>query len=173
LPGTKPGGFGRDFGVGGLTSLINTYNTAIAGKTLTPAGQALVTAGLFTQAQLLALGATPQPIAAPPPGEVALDSFFTFDVRLGWNIHPVKKWERLVFAPQVNIYNLFNKQNFDSPSLPLSGILVAPCTGAGCPLGTAINNTTPADRTNLIGLGSGVFALGAPRSLEFGFKVVF
>ena len=178
LPGTKPGGFGRDFGVGGLTQLINSYNTTIAGKTLTPAGQALVDAKLFTQAQLFALGATPQPIADPPPGEVGLDSFFTFDARIGWNIHPVKKWERLQFSPQVNIYNLFNRQNYDSPSLPLSGIL----NGApGFLNGTTAHNqagcTTDATkctgRTNLIGLGSGVFALGAPRSLEFGFRVIF
>jgi hypothetical protein len=179
LPATKPGGFGRDFGVGGLTQLINSYNTTIAGKTLTPAGQALVDAGLFTQAQLFALGATPQPIADPPPGEVGLNSFFTFDARLGWNIHPVRKWERLQFSPQVNIYNLFNKQNYDSPSLPLSGIL----NGApGFLNGTTAHNQagcSPANpskctgRTNLIGLGSGVFALGAPRSLEFGFRVIF
>ncbi len=178
LPGTKPGGFGRDFGVGGLTQLINSYNTTIAGKTLTPAGQALVDAKLFTQAQLFALGATPQPIADPPPGEVGLGSFFTFDLRLGWNIHPVRKWERLQFSPQVNIYNLFNRQNYDSPSLPLSGIL----NGApGFLNGTTAHNqpgcstdpTKCTGRSNLIGLGSGVFALGAPRSLEFGFRVIF
>jgi carboxypeptidase family protein len=173
LPGTKPGGFGRDFGIVGLRQLIDRYNTNIAGKTLTPAGQALVDAGLFTQAQLLSLNATPQPIADPPAGEVGLDRFFTFDLRLGWNIHPVRKWEHVTFSPQVNIYNLFNRQNFDSPSLPLSGILAPVCAAAPCAAGTSINNTTRGDRTNLIGLGSGVFALGAPRSLEFGFKVVF
>jgi len=178
LPGTKPGGFGRDFGVSGLGNLINTYNSTIAGQTLTPAGQALVSGGLFTQAQLIALGATPQPIADPPPGEVGLGSFFTFDLRLGWNIRPVKKWERLQFSPQVNIYNLFNRQNYDSPSLPLSGILngtpgflngTTAHDQAGCPA----DPTKCTGRTNLIGLGSGVFALGAPRSLEFGFRVTF
>jgi carboxypeptidase family protein len=178
LPGTKPGAFGRDFGVGGLTKLIDSYNANVAGKTLTPAGQALVDAGLFTQAQLFALGATPQPIADPPPGQVGLDSFFTFDLRLGWNIRVVKKWERLQFSPQVNIYNLFNRQNYDSPSLPLSGILngapgflngTTAHDQAGCPA----DLTKCTGRTNLIGLGSGVFALGAPRSLEFGFRVTF
>jgi hypothetical protein len=182
LPGTKPGAFGRDFGVAGLRSLINAYNTNIAGKTLTPAGQALVGAGLFTQAQLIALGATPQPILDPPPGQVGLDSFFSFDVRLGWNIHPVKKWERLVFAPQFNVYNLFNKQNYDSPSLPMSGILngsVGSLNGttahdqAGCDPNDPVKAALCTHRPNLIGLGSGVFAGGAPRSLEFGFKVVF
>ena len=178
LPGTKPGGFGRDFGVSGLTKLINDFNTNIAGQTLTPAGQTLVDANLFTKAQLISLGATPQPIAPPPPGEVGLAGFFSFDLRLGWNIHPVRKWEQLQFSPQVNIYNLFNHQNFDSPSLPLSGILngapgflngTTAHDQAGCPA----DPTKCTGRTNLVGLGSGVFALGAPRSLEFGFRVNF
>jgi hypothetical protein len=63
------------------------------------------------------------------------------------------------------VYNLFNRQNYDSPRSPMSGTL----SGVA---GTA-NGTTRADRTNLIGLGSGVFAIGAPRSLEFGFRIYF
>jgi hypothetical protein len=164
LPGTQVGSFGRDVGVGGLINAINSYNSTGAGQ-LTPAGQALVTAGLFTQAQLAALGAVTPTIAAPPAGEVALDQFFTFDLRLSWKIKPVRRWENVNFEPQINIYNLFNRQNFDSPSQPLSGIL------NGSP--GFVNGTTRGDRSNLIGLGSGVFALGAPRSLEFGFKVIF
>src|SRR4029077_4699004 len=105
LPGTNIGSFGRDFGVSGLSNLIANYNNNIAGKTLTPAGTALVNAGLFTQAQLIALGATPQPIAAPPKGEGGLDQFFTFDVRLGWVLHPNKVFhalpERVTVEPQV------------------------------------------------------------------------
>jgi hypothetical protein len=164
LPGTGVGSFGRDLGVGEMVNAINSYNRNGAGQ-LTPAGQALVTAGLFSQAQLVALGAVTPTIAAPPPGEVALDQFFTFDLRLSWKIKPVRRWENVNFEPQINIYNLFNRQNFDSPSQPLSGIL------NGSP--GFVNGTTRGDRSNLIGLGSGVFALGAPRSLEFGFKVVF
>jgi hypothetical protein len=164
LPGTGVGSFGRDLGVGEMVNAINSYNSNGAGQ-LTPAGQALVTAGLFSQAQLVALGAITPTIAAPPPGEVALDQFFTFDLRLSWKIKPVRRWENVNFEPQINIYNLFNRQNFDSPSQPLSGIL------NGSP--GFVNGTTRGDRSNLIGLGSGVFALGAPRSLEFGFKVVF
>jgi hypothetical protein len=178
LPGTKPGGFGRDFGVGGLAKLINDFNANIAGQTLTPAGQALVDANLFSKAQLLSLGATPQRIAPPPPGEVGLAGFFSFDLRLGWNLRPVRKWEQLQISPQINIYNLFNHQNYDSPSLPLSGTLngapgflngTTAHDQAGCPA----DPTKCTGRTNLVGLGSGVFALGAPRSLEFGFRVIF
>ena len=162
LPGTGIGSFGRDIGVSGLTGLINQWNSNGAGK-LTPAGQALVDAGLFTQAQLVALGAVTPTIAAPPAREEGLGNMFTFDLKLGWKIKP--KWERLTIEPQISIYNLFNRQNFDSPSQPLSGIL------NGTP-GT-LNGTTRGDRSNLVGLGSGVFALGAPRSLEFGLKAVF
>ena len=90
---------------------------------------------------------------------------FAFDLKLGWKIKPLHRFERLVIEPQVSIYNLFNRQNFDSPSQPLSGIL------NGVP-GT-LNGTTRADPSNLVGLGSGVFALGAPRSLEFGIKATF
>jgi hypothetical protein len=164
LTGTNIGSFGRDVGVSGLANLINQWNSNSAGK-LTPAGQALVGAGLFTEAQLIALGAVTPTISAPPAGQEGLGNMFTFDLKLGWKIKPVHRWDRLTFEPQVSIYNLFNRQNFDSPSQPLSGILN----------GTAgtLNGTTRANRSNLVGLGSGVFALGAPRSLEFGFKVVF
>lgn len=172
LPGTNIGSFGRDFGVSGMTNLIASYNNTIAGKTLTPAGQALVTANLFTQAQLLALGATPQPIIAPPSGEVGLDSFFTFDVRLGWVIHPNKMIhalsERVTVEPQVQFYNLFNRQNFDSPSQPLSGVLDG---SVGSLNGTTRFGAT--GRSNLTSLGSGVFGLGAPRQMEWGIKVSF
>jgi hypothetical protein len=164
LPGATIGSFGRGVGVSGLAALINQWNSSGAGK-LTPAGQALVDAGLFTQSQLVALGAVTPTIAAPPAGEEGLGNMFTFDLKLAWKIKPAHKWERLTVEPQVSIYNLFNRQNFDSPSQPLSGIL------NGTP-GT-LNGTTRGDRSNLVGLGSGVFALGAPRSMEFGFKVVF
>jgi hypothetical protein len=164
LPGTAIGSFGRDFGVGGLANLISQWNANGAGK-LTPAGQTLVDAGLFTAAQLVALRAVTPTIAAPPTGQEGLGSMFAFDLKLGWKIKPQHGLERLVIEPQVSIYNLFNRQNFDSPSQPLSGIL------NGVP-GT-LNGTTRADRSNLVGLGSGVFALGAPRSLEFGIKATF
>jgi hypothetical protein len=51
LPGTHVGSFNRDFGVNGLTQVIDNHNSNIAGKP-TPAGQVLVNAGLFTAAEL-------------------------------------------------------------------------------------------------------------------------
>lgn len=164
LPGTNLGAFGREVTAGGINKVISSYNSGFAGK-LTPAGQALVDAGLMTADQLGALGATIQPIALAPDKQVGLDAFFTFDMTLGWNIKPVKRWENVSFQPQIAVYNLFNRQNYDSPRSPMSGTL----SGVA---GTA-NGTTRGDRTNLIGLGSGVFAIGAPRSLEFGFRIYF
>jgi carboxypeptidase family protein len=182
LPGTNIGSFGRDVEVSGMTSLINSYNSSIAGKTLTPAGQALVAANLFTQGQLIALGATPQPIQAPPPGQIGLDQFFTFDLGLGWVLRASKVIhaipEGVTIQPQVTFFNVFNRQNFDSPSNPLSGVLTGnpgSLNGTtrfdqpGCPADT----TKCTGRTNLTSLGSGVFALGAPRQIEWGIKVTF
>ena len=45
-----------DFGVSGLNKLIDKFNATFTG-TLTPAGQALADAGLFSADQLKALGA--------------------------------------------------------------------------------------------------------------------
>jgi hypothetical protein len=54
IPGTNIGAFGRDVGAGGLNNLLSSYSSKF-GNQLTPAGQALVSAGLFTQAQLQSL----------------------------------------------------------------------------------------------------------------------
>jgi len=182
LPGTNIGSFGRGISAGDLNNVINNFNSKFAGQP-TPAGQALIAAGLFTQAQLAALGGVIQPIADAPPHNVGLNSFFTFDLTLGWRIKPLRRWENLVFQPQVAFYNLFNKQNYDAPGNILGGATgqlngqVGSVNGttahdqAGCNPVTAPQLCT--GRTNLIGLGSGVFSLGAPRSLEFGFKVTF
>jgi hypothetical protein len=187
VPGSNIGSFGRGIKADNLNAFLQTLSDK-SGNQLTPAGQALVTAGLFTQDQLVALCAvTPSlegsagcgpKFALAPPGNVGNDAFFTFDTRLGWSIKPIRKWENVRFEPQVAIYNLFNRQNHNGPDAILAGTLdgatnsingttrfnqpTCATTGVGC-----------TGRTSLIGLGSGVFALGAPRSIEFGFKVTF
>jgi len=98
-----------------------------------------------------------------PPGEVGLGGLRTFDLKLGW-AHTFH--ERITLEPSVAIFNLFNFANFDLPSSTLTGLLT------GQP--GSVNGTTPADRTiNRVGLGTGVFALGAPRVFEFGLKITF
>jgi hypothetical protein len=160
LSGTNIGSFGRSVKLGDLNQKISNFNSTVA-HTLTPAGQALVNAGLFTQAQLVALGAVVQPLSPAPSGQVGLDPFKTMDLRLSY----VYRKERFEVEPSIGAYNLFNFANFDGPSQPLSGVL------SGQAL--SLNGTTTQTRTNRIGLGSGVFALGAPRIFEWGLRVSF
>jgi hypothetical protein len=179
VPGSKVGAYGRDISAGGLNSFLQTYSDKF-GNQLTPAGQALVTAGLFTSDQLKSLCAvTPSlnPIGncasseglqlpTAPAGQVGNGNFFTFDLRLGWSIKPIRKWERVRFEPQAAFYNLFNRKNYNGPDNLISGVL----DGSS---GSVTNTTKSTRRPFETGLGSGVFAIGAPRSMEFGFKVNF
>jgi hypothetical protein len=181
VPGSKVGSFGRDIGAGGLNTFLQKYSDAF-GNQLTPAGQALVTAGLFTSDQLMALCAvtpslnpigncgTSEGLQLPtaPAGQVGNGNFFTFDLRLGWSIKPIRKFERLRFEPQAAFYNLFNRKNYNAPDNLISGVLDG---SAGSVAG--VGTTASTRRTFETGLGSGVFAIGAPRSMEFGFKVNF
>lgn len=179
VPGSQVGSFGRDIKIGDLQNFLQNYSTKF-GNQLTPAGQALVSAGLFTADQLQSLCAiTPSlnptgncanvdslQLPSVTPGAVGNGNYFTFDVRLGWAIKPVKAWERLRIEPQVAFYNLFNHKNYNGPDNLLNGTLDG---SVG-----SISNTTKADRLPFeTGLGSGVFAIGAPRSMEFGIKVTF
>jgi hypothetical protein len=101
-----------------------------------------------------------------PDGEVGLTWLRTFDLSLTW-LGQVKVKERAIsIEPSASIFNLFNFTNYNIPGNVLSGIL----TGSA---GSA-NGTTSASNDSLrIGVGTGVFSLGAPRTVEFGLKVTF
>jgi len=161
LPGTNIGSFGRGVSLGGLNNAITNYNST-QGGTPTPAGQALVSAGLFTSAQLVALGGVQQPLALAPTGHVGVDALRAFDLRFSW-VHKFK--EGVEIEPSMGVYNLFNFANFDSPAGLMTGEL------NGQP--GSVNGTTRANRANRIGVGTGVFSLGAPRVFEFGLKLSF
>ena len=180
LPGTNVGDFGRGISASGLNNTINSYYDNFAGL-LTPAGQALVNAGLFTQSQLQQLGAvtpgrcnpdgTPVNsneaacVALAPPNNVGLSWLKSFDLTFAW---PIKIKERFTLEPSISAFNIFNFANFDGPSNKLLGIL-----NKGT-LPSFVNGVTASTRgSNRIGVGSGVFALGAPRQMEFGLKIVF
>lgn len=160
LPGTNIGSFGRDVSVSNLNNVINSYNNSQSGQ-LTPAGQALVGAGLFTQQQLIALGAVAPNVGLAMKGQVGNDSFITTDFQLSYLFKPTKKIESLVIEPRVAVYNLFNVANYGRLSGTLDGS------------GGSANGTTQALRTNRITLGSGVFGFGAPRMLEWGVRFNF
>jgi hypothetical protein len=172
LPQTNVGAFGRSVKVGGLNNLISHFNGSTAG-TLTPAGQALVQAGLFTAAQMQQLGGVVQPIQLAPAGQVGLDNFVANDVRLSYLFHLSHFWhglgEQTVLEPTVNIYNVANKANFDPPG----GFITAPLRGILDGTVGSANGTTGSQRINRFGLGSGVFSQGVPRAFEIGMRLTF
>jgi hypothetical protein len=173
VPGSNVGSFGRSIKASQINTFINSYNSTNAGK-LTPAGQALVTAGLFTGAQLTSLGAVTPTLANAPANEVGVAPIFTFDAHVSWELRLSKVLhalpERVVLEPQVALFNVFNYQNHDPFGNELSGVL----NGA---VGSA-NGTTahgPLGRSNLVtpGSASGVNWYAVPRQAEFGVKLRF
>jgi hypothetical protein len=166
----KPGQFDRSVSPTGLANLINSWNSTTAG-TLTPAGQALVGAGLFTVAQLQQLGAVKPYVAPPPPGAVGNGVFREVSTTLAW---PIKITERFNIEPSFSAFNVFNLANFgiEGGALPNQTTpFAAGSTGsAGNVNGTATGLTRESLRT---GTGSGVFSLGAPRQVEWGIRLNF
>jgi hypothetical protein len=175
VPGTNYGSFMRDFSVGGLNNVISKYNANLAGQP-TPAGNTLIKSGVFTLADLQAIGGVQQALAPIQPGAVGLSWLKTFDLNLGW-AYRIK--ERVTVEPTVGIFNLFNFANFDlAGSLQGSNLqfLSSNPTQPGGTIGGTI--AAPFDpnghaRTNRASLQSGTNALGAPRSLEWGMKITF
>jgi hypothetical protein len=163
MPGTTVGNFGRGINASNLNAAITHYNDTYAGQA-TPAGQVLIQNGLFTLAQLQQMGDGVAPtVPLAPPGQVNLAWLRALDTKLTWT-HSFD--ERFTSQPSVGFYNLLNFANFDLPSATLNGLL----TG-----GVGQINGTDANGHNItrVGVGTGVFALGSPRQLEFGLQFSF
>jgi len=157
-----PGSFMRSVSRKNLSSYINAFNTNYGnGNTLTPAGQALVSAGLFTQQELVSLGAVVPTLQLPPGNNAGNGYYKDVDTVLSW---PFKLRERLTLLPSVSFFNLFNFTNFGALSSLTGGPGSINGTTAGLNTGT---------NTVRIGRGSGVFAVGAPRETEFGLRLDF
>jgi hypothetical protein len=157
-----PGAFMRSVSPGGLAAYIQNWNNTYGnGSTLTPAGKTLVNAGLFTQSQLVELGAVIPSIQAPPTSNAANGYYKDIDTVLSW---PFKFRERLTILPSVSFFNLFNFVNYGY----LTGLTGTPGAINGTPSG--VNAET---NTYRVGRGSGVFAVGAPREAEFGLRFDF
>lgn len=164
VPGSNIGAFGRSIKPGDLAAFLTNYNNTVAG-TATPAGQVLINNGLFSLAQLQALGGV-FPALQPPLQNIGLGWLKTFDLKASY---PRKIGENFTVEPSISIFNAFNMANFDLPGNTLSGILAPAGSGAG----GSVNSVTSATRTTRVGPGSGVFDLGAPRVIELGMKLTF
>jgi hypothetical protein len=160
IPGTTTGSFMRGINASNINATIDRYNSTYAGKP-TPAGQVLIQNGLFTEPQLVALGAVAPSLPDAPPGQVNMAWLRAFDLKLSWS-HAFR--ERLTIEPSMGLYNFFNFANFDLPGSALNGLLTG---SAG-----QINGTTRSDHNvNRVGVGTGVYGLGAPRQIEFGLRL--
>jgi len=160
IPGSNRGSFSRSVSSSGLNSLIAAYNSGVVGQQITPAGQALINAGLFTQAQLVSLQATVlgRHGALANTGTVNNDGFFNTDLRFSWNW---KLTERVHVEPFIEVFNLFNIANY----AVMNNIL------DGNP-GDA-NNTTRTNWPTRVGAGSGSFAPGVQRAFQLAVRVSF
>jgi hypothetical protein len=123
VPGINAGQLGRSVkSFADLNRVIAAFNQTYAG-TLTPYGQALVNAGLFTPAQLHALGAeVPTIPLAPLNNPNPWHNLFTTDLRLD---RPIRVRERLRASPYVDFINLFNHAPADVYPLGAPGLLAA------------------------------------------------
>jgi hypothetical protein len=175
LPGTVPGEYMHQIKGAGLNQLIKSYNSTYAGQ-LTPAGQALVAAGVLTQAQLTSLNAVQQPIATAPTVPLPNSAQRAFDLNLSYPIKLAKLREGLSLVPGIAFYNIFNMSNFGA----LGGVLanVADAAPNGGTVGTVNNylngpNNIAVEDGIREQRGSGTYDQFAPRTTEFNLKLNF
>lgn len=174
VPGTLPGYYEHQIKGSGLNKLIGNYNATNAGNP-TPAGLALIGAGLFTQGQLQALGGVQQPIAPATNSPLSNAALRTFDLSATYPIRLSRFREGLQIVPGVNMYNVFNMSNFGSiPGIVGSSSAVL-LNSADAGQSGYLNG--PADQATLdqarVVRNSGTFDQGGPRTTEFQLKVLF
>jgi hypothetical protein len=172
LPQTFIGSTGK-YSTSKLTKVIQHYE-ATSAERLTPAGNSLVNSGLFTSDQLGKLRAFAPDIQGLPGHYAQATWLKTVDLRLS---RPFQVGERVRLDPSISVFNVFNFANFGGAGNQLSGVL------NGAP-GSSLNNASSAgfcgssttfctSRLDRVLPGSGTYANGAPRQMEFGVRITF
>ncbi|MEO6817873.1 MAG: TonB-dependent receptor, partial [Edaphobacter sp.] len=171
VPGTNPGYFMHQYNGKNLNKLINQYNATQAGS-LTPAGKALVSAGLFTQQQLLAAQADQQPIAPVQESIGPQNAFYrNLDINFSYPIRLGRLREGMSLVPAIAFYNVGNFSNFHDYS---NGTLANTSTAQGDTTGLLNGpNSFAGHDQNRVQRGSGTSDIGGPRSTEFQLKLNF
>jgi hypothetical protein len=174
VPGTLPGAYEHQIKGANLNRLISDYNATNAGQP-TPAGTALITAGLFTQQQLAALGGVQQAIAPAPTNPLNNAALRTFDMNASYPIHINRVREGFSIVPGVAVYNLFNMSNFGSiPGILQDGSGILLNTGDAGQQGyfNGPNDQATLNQARTV-RNSGTFDQGGPRTTEFQLKLNF
>jgi hypothetical protein len=159
----KIGNWGRGVsGIKQLNQLITAFNTSVAGHP-TPEGQALIAAGIFTEAQLKALKAVIPTIPLVPENNPNPFASNPFDVTMRIT-RPIKLENAYVvhnlqIEPYVDIFNLFNYRGHGAYSGLGAGFLSLNFDYAGAGRGQELANAR-------------AFAFG-PRIIQLGFRVSF
>jgi hypothetical protein len=116
------------------------------------------------------LGGVKEQLATPPANEAGNTFYKEISTVLSW---PIRLKERFVLEPSISAFNVFNMANFSR----LGGIGQLLSGAPGSVNGTQNSHTAPGGVGDLnsvrIGTGSGVFAVGAPRQVEFGLRLTF
>jgi Carboxypeptidase regulatory-like domain len=179
LPGTHFGQFDRGVSASSLNNLINNFNQTY-GNQATPAGKALLsnpaTSGLVGLSDLQTLGLVAPSVIAngancsvaecinlAPANQIDFTWLKSFDLNLGWT-YTIR--DRVKIEPSVAAFNVFNFGNFNLPPNTMTGLLAG---GVGSINGTAQS----ASNVFRVGNGTGVYALGAARQIEWGMKFTF
>jgi hypothetical protein len=186
LPATQIGEFSHGININNMQAVLNSYNHVYANN-LTPAGACLVAddvpAGdhftcpglisgplVMTPSDMVALGWVMPTVGSVAPYAVGIPWLKSMDVRASW---PLKVRERFTVEPSVSVFNVFNLVNSFLPgNLPNASLVSSP-NGVLAPNVLGGVNSISSFNPFRAGLGSGTFAMGAPRAFEFGVRVSF
>lgn len=155
----------------------NSHRFIFPGNTLTPAGKALVNAGLFTPGQLQKLNAVQQPIYAPTTGSFNNPMFKSLDANFSYPIKLRFISETASLEPMVSMYNLPNFANWGRTTGVLVNTSNAGSDGSGAAgyVNGEYGGTNNFDYKNQtrVQRGSGTFDQGGLRSTEFSLRFNF